>query len=73
MTHEERDKADEVWSSRVAASIVDELLVAKLVTEDQADWTRKIVAQDIWIKLISGFRPPDSNCTTTRDPDSLTQ
>jgi hypothetical protein len=61
MTREERDMADDVWSIRVAESIVDELLGAKVITEDQAEWTRKIVAQDIWIRLISGFRPTDSN------------
>jgi hypothetical protein len=61
MNRSERDEADDLWSNRVADSIVDELLVAKLITGNQAKWARKIVAQDIFIKLVSGLRPPDSN------------
>ena len=61
MTQNERDEADLRWSERVGASIVDELLVAKLNSDDQTEWARQIVAQDIHIKLISGFRPPNSD------------
>jgi hypothetical protein len=57
MTDEKRNAADIRWSERVSASIVDELLVAKLITEDQAEWARQIIAQDIHIKFVSGFRP----------------
>jgi len=59
MTDEKRNAADIRWSEQVSASIVDELLVAKLITEDQAEWARQIIAQDIHIKLVSGFRPPN--------------
>jgi hypothetical protein len=55
---EEQNKADIRWSEFVAASIVDGLLVAKLIHEGQAEWARQIVAQDIHIKLVSGMRPP---------------
>jgi hypothetical protein len=61
MIDEKRNAADIRWSEEVGASIVDELLVAKLITEDQAEWARQIVSQDIHIKLVSGFRPPNSN------------
>ena len=61
MIDEKRNAADINWSKEVGASIVDELLVAKLIREDQAEWAREIVAQDIHIKLVSGFRPPNSN------------
>ena len=61
MNDEERNAADIRWSEKVGASIVDELLVAKLIREDQAEWAREIVAQDIHIKLVSGIRPPNSN------------
>ncbi|WP_456742348.1 hypothetical protein [Bradyrhizobium sp. USDA 4354] len=61
MTDEKRNAADIRWSEQIAASIVDELLVAKLIAEDQAGWARQIVAQDIHIQLVSGFRPPNSN------------
>ena len=59
MTDEKRNAADIRWSEQISASIVDELLVAKLITEDQAEWARQIIAQDIHIKLASGFRPPN--------------
>jgi len=61
MTDEERNELDLRWSDKVAASIVDELLVANLVPPNQAAWARAIVAQDIHIQLVSGFRPPNSN------------
>jgi hypothetical protein len=61
MIDEKRNAADIRWSEEVGASIVDELLIAKLITEDQAEWTRQIVSQDIHIQLVSGFRPPNSN------------
>jgi hypothetical protein len=61
MTDEERNELDLRWSDKVAASIVDELLVAKLIPPHQETWAREIVAQDIHIKLVSGFRPPNSN------------
>jgi hypothetical protein len=59
---DEKGNAEDIrWSEQIAASIVDELLVAKLIREDQAEWAREIVAQDIHIQLVSGFRPPNSN------------
>ncbi|MBB4369488.1 hypothetical protein GGD63_002278 [Bradyrhizobium sp. cir1] len=61
MIDEKRNAEDIRWSEQIAASIVDELLVAKLIAEDQAEWARQIVAHDIHIQLISGFRPPNSN------------
>jgi hypothetical protein len=61
MIDEKRNAADIRWSEQVSASIVDELLIAKLLTEDQAAWARQIIAQDIHIKLVSGFRPPNSD------------
>jgi hypothetical protein len=47
------------WCERAGASAVDELLVAKLITSEQADWARKIVSQDLYIQLVSGIRPQD--------------
>ena len=55
----DRTKADDRWCNFVAESVVDELLVAKLIPADQADWAQRIVSQDIFIKLISGVRPPN--------------
>ena len=61
MIDEKRNAEDIRWSQMVAASVVDELLVAKLLTEDGAEWARQIVAQDIHIQLVSGRRPPNSS------------
>ncbi len=47
------------WCRLVAESVVDELLVANLIPEEQAKWATEIVAQDIHIKLISGLRPEE--------------
>jgi hypothetical protein len=44
MADGKRNAADIRWSEQVGASIVDELLVAKLITEDQAEWARQIIA-----------------------------
>jgi hypothetical protein len=60
MTIKKRYLPDLEWSKFVAASVVDELLVAKLLPEDQANWAREIVAQDIHIQLISGLRPEEA-------------
>jgi hypothetical protein len=52
--------SDLEWSKHAAASAVDELLVAQLISEEKADWAREIVAQDIHIQLASGIRPKES-------------
>lgn len=46
------------WSDKAAALSVDELLVAKLIHADQADFARQIVAQQLHILLVSGVLPP---------------
>jgi len=51
-----RNELDFFGAKNVGASIVDELL-SQIDKEDQAEWARQIVAQDIHIKLISGYRP----------------
>jgi hypothetical protein len=48
------------WCKHAAGSAVDELMVAKLISEEEADWAREIVAQDIHIQLVSGIRPRES-------------
>ena len=45
MIAEERNAKDLAWSDKVGALAVDELLVAKLITDDQAEWARAIVSQ----------------------------
>ena len=58
MIDAEGDKALKEWCERAAASAVDELLVAKLVSPEGAEWARQIVAQDLFIQLVSGHQPP---------------
>ena len=47
------------WSRVVAQSVVDELLIANLIPQNQMNWAIEIVTQDIHIKLVSGLRPKD--------------
>lgn len=46
------------WSERAAASAVDELLLGKVIRPDQADFARKIIAQDLHLALLGGSIPP---------------
>ena len=47
------------WSDRAAALSVDELLTAKLISAEQADFARRIVALQLHVLLVSGFIPPN--------------
>lgn len=47
------------WSELAAALSVDELLVGKVILGDQADFARKIIAQQLHIMLLSGRIPPN--------------
>lgn len=44
---------------QAAASSIDELLIANLIQADQADFARRIVAQQLHILLVSGAVPPN--------------
>jgi hypothetical protein len=50
-------RPDEQWSEVTASLAVDELIAGKLITSDQADFARRIVAQQLQILLISNCRP----------------
>lgn len=52
-------EALERWCDETAKSVVAELLTAKVIPEDKADWTCKIVSQELFIKLVSGRKSPD--------------
>lgn len=64
------DKAAEDWSEKAAASAVDELIVAGILVEPEknADWARRIVAQDLFIGWVSGGRlqPPPPEWLTRK-------
>jgi hypothetical protein len=67
---EPRNELDLLWSFNVGASIVDELLVAKLIREDQAEWARQIVSQDIHIKWSVAIDPQIQTETPPTFPQS---
>lgn len=46
------------WSQRAAESSVNELLLGKVIRPDQADFARKIIAQDLHVMLLGGAIPP---------------
>jgi hypothetical protein len=60
MSKDGRSKKDLAWSDFAAALCVDELLVAKLIQPEQADFARRIVAQQLYVMLVSDKRPEDS-------------
>ena len=49
------------WSALVAESIVDELIIGKVMKASDRQFAEQIIAQDIHIKLVSGLRPDTSN------------
>jgi hypothetical protein len=54
-------RPDEQWSNLAAELAVDELTAGRLIMEDQADFARRIVAQQIYVLLISNCRPTTGN------------
>jgi hypothetical protein len=46
------------WCERAASSSVDELLIGKVIQPDQAEFARKIIAQDLHLMLLGGLIPP---------------
>jgi hypothetical protein len=62
MTGEEKADLDRAWSRRVAGSAVGTLMVAKpqllSLTPEQVARCTDIVAEEIFIRLVIGDRPP---------------
>ena len=48
---------DKEWSEAVAGLIAADLLDAGLISAEQGDSAREIVAEKIWIRLAIGDRP----------------
>ena len=61
MDGDEKWKAAEAWSEIAGASAVEELLRADLLVnpEKNAEWARRIVAQDLFIGWAGGMMPPE--------------
>jgi hypothetical protein len=59
MSFEHTFLPDLEWSRIVADAVVNDLLVANVISLDQADSTTEIVTQQIHLKLVSGLRPRD--------------
>jgi len=55
----ERYKPDEQWCDLAADYAVTELIAGKLVTPDQFDFAKRIVAQQLYVLLVSSCRPVD--------------
>jgi hypothetical protein len=54
------DESDEDWSEIAAETAVDELIAGKVVAPEQAAFARRIVAQQLFILLVSNVRPVPS-------------
>ncbi len=54
---EANDEAWLAWSEEAAVLSVDELLMGKVIRSDQAEFARKIIAQQLHILLVSGAGP----------------
>jgi hypothetical protein len=52
-------KPDLEWCNLAANLAADELIAGKLITHEQADFTRRIIAQQLHILLVSNCRPVD--------------
>lgn len=50
-------KSDENWSDLVADMAASELVAGKLIAPDQFDFAQRIIAQQVYILLISECRP----------------
>ncbi len=58
---QKRDKADDEWSQFCGRLAVEELLIAKIIAPETAEWAREIIAQQIFVLLVSDVRPANSN------------
>ena len=54
------DRPDEQWCELAAALAAEELIAGKLITPDQADFAHRIIAQQLFILLVSNCRPNES-------------
>jgi hypothetical protein len=48
---------DEKWGDMIASYSADELIAGKLITRDQWDFARRIIAQQISVFLLSNCYP----------------
>jgi hypothetical protein len=46
------------WSERAASASVEELLAGTVIRLDQADFARRIIAQQLHLLLLTGLIPP---------------
>lgn len=53
-----RAEADLVWSRNVAGIAMSTLLIAGVITEDQAERCHAIIAEEVFVRLVMNDRPP---------------
>ena len=57
-----RYEPDDEWAVRAADSSVTELLMAKLIDEEGAQFAREIIAQQLHVRLsLLGVRPQENS------------
>jgi hypothetical protein len=49
--------SDEDWTELAAANAVDELIAGKIVEPEKAEFALRIVAQQLFVLLVSNCRP----------------
>jgi hypothetical protein len=52
-----RGMSDEDWTELAAAYAVDELIAGKVIVPAQAEFAHRIVAQQLYVLLVSNCRP----------------
>ena len=50
-------KPDEEWCELMASYAAEELVAGKLITKDQFDFARRIIAQQAYVLLVSNAYP----------------
>lgn len=53
----ERDKADRLWSQEIAELLAVSLLNAGAIEATNYDRVVEILAEDLWVRLLTGDRP----------------
>jgi hypothetical protein len=48
---------DEKWGDMIASFSAEELIAGKLITQEQWDFARRIIAQQIYVSLVSNCYP----------------
>jgi hypothetical protein len=56
-----QDEIDRVWSDQIGATAADALMDAGLITKIDLDKARKIIAEEISVRLVARDKPDTEN------------